>query len=66
MKIKKRLVIESMNKYVDILLDDILKECNCECNTIDDLDDDLEFETKSGKKVTLLSDEDECECEKLQ
>jgi len=55
MKIKKSIVIETMDKFVDLLLDQILKECECG-------KDNLEFETKSGKKVTLIADEEK-ECE---
>jgi hypothetical protein len=50
MKIKKSIVIETMDKFVDLLLDQILKECSCSNNS-----DDLEFKTKSGKKVTLIA-----------
>lgn len=57
MKIKKSIVIEAMNKFVDLILDQIQEKCSCSSEG-----DDLEFKTKSGKEVTLLADkEKECE-----
>ena len=53
MKIKKILVIEAMEQYVDLMLDNILEDCECGMDN-----DDLEFKTKPGKKITLISDEE--------
>lgn len=63
MKIKKSIILETMNKYIDIILDQILKECQCGCKDeepkkdlhliIDDDDNEEEIEDQDDNEEEL-------------